>query len=849
MAMVLHSFLAGYALSKLPRLRLAARMAGFLAIWVLTVDVGDTRTSYESFTNLGFCTLCAAGLSLISSLPLLHRTESPFAKSIVAAFGTLSELLQLSTEQMLDRFAISNHEELEVLRAKLFAQTQGLPGAYTEATFETRIGRLNAQPLRGFVLSLEKLRTQASVGLPEFAGLVPPDGLLHLFLEAVDPPARGVVEEILSGLHLCQQAVGVAYDLDQYKHRPSVYPDDCLSARSSLLQASNALRGEIKRAITKLLGDVSPNEDNQNVLDNIYHREFSSVCFYLASILEVASETWILLRQAEEILKSQLTTSRRLQIPSLTWAWLGIGQTTVLTPPKFTRDDDLDGQAASKGETDAALKEQTSSTMSRNANYHFHPRPSSIFRSIWPSSTAILRLRLKLASILRAIQRSPHARFGFKAALGTMLLTLPGFLPRESAARSWFEHSHGQWMVIAFLFVLETDTGATMRNGMWRIVGTISGAAFAYLTWLICHSNAYGLVVLVTLFQIPAGYVILRTSAPGAGVVGSVTLSVVVFIPYHALANTNVLTLATLRASWICVGITSALAIHYLVFPFHARLAFMNQLGKAIGFVSQDYIALNQPFLKSGTISKDFRSLGQDLDTTIKARLRTADTLITDMSLEFSLLPKPVALYRQIACNLRRVVDLVVALRSVRQYIPPEETVSRVLDLRMDLVSSMILILYACEHAFKSQEPVPQFLPSTQQALDELLSGIKDHFQRKDPDKARPSDMAYMFSFAESEAMAEISETLDDLLHLTTSMFGVKEWWDGEGYGPSIRQTQTHPAAHIWRDISQGETAKPRPSLLLMERHGSKKSSSASDPPCYSPLPPGAPLRTPSAFV
>ncbi|KZT52483.1 hypothetical protein CALCODRAFT_558069 [Calocera cornea HHB12733] len=785
-------------------------MAGFLAIWVLTVDVGDTRTSYKSFTNLGFCTLCAA--------------ESTFAKSIVATLGTLSELLQLSTEQMLDRFAISNHDELETLRAKLFAQTQALPAEYTEATFETRIGKLNAQPLRGFVLSLEKLRTQASVGLPEFAGLVPPDGVLQHFLDAVDPPARGAVDEILSSLQLCQQAVGIAYDLNQYKHRPLVYPDNCLSARSSLLQASNALRGEIKRAVTKLIGDVNPDDDAQNVLDNIYHREFSSVCFYLASILE---------------------------IPSLTWAWLGIGQTTVLTPPKSTGSDDIDSHAASKGETDAALKEQTSSMISSGANSRFH-EGNKFLRWLLPSSSTMLRYRLKLASIVRAIQRSPHARYGFKAALGTMLLTLPGFLPRGSAARSWFDQSHGQWMVIAFLFVLETDTGATLRNGMWRIIGTLCGAICAYLIWIICHSNPYGVVALVTLLQIPAGYVILRTSAPGAGVVASVTLAVIVFIPYRALASTNVIALATLRASWISVGIASAIAIHYLVFPFHARLAFMNQLGKAIGFVAQDYIALNQPFLKSGIISKDFRLLGQDLDVTIKAsltRLCNANGLLSDMSLEFSLLPKPIGLYRQVSCSLRRVVDLVVALRSVRQYIPPEETVSRVLDLRMDLVSSMILILYACEHAFKSQEPVPQFLPSTQQALYELMSGIKSHFHRKDDEKQRPSDMAYMFSFAESEAMAEISEALDDLLQLTTSMFGVKEWWDGEGYGPSIRQTQIHPAAHIWRDVAEAGKTKPRPSLLLIERHGSKNSSTRSGPPCYSPLPLGGALRTPSAFV
>jgi len=65
--------------------------------------------------------------------------------------------------------------------------------------------------------------------------------------------------------------------------------------------------------------------------------------------------------------------------------------------------------------------------------------------------------------------------------------------------------------------VLETNTGATFRVGYLRILGTILGALYAYITWWICGTNVYGLVLMVTLFEIPVSWIVTYSSVPPLG--------------------------------------------------------------------------------------------------------------------------------------------------------------------------------------------------------------------------------------------------------------------------------------------------------------------------------------------
>lgn len=91
-------------------------------------------------------------------------------------------------------------------------------------------------------------------------------------------------------------------------------------------------------------------------------------------------------------------------------------------------------------------------------------------------------------------------------------------------------------MVVSYMFVLEDTTGAILKVGFLRGLGTFIGAIMGYVVSckfrfitssaeiapikcvVIAKRNAYGLVVLATACSVPISYNVLFASLPGLGV-------------------------------------------------------------------------------------------------------------------------------------------------------------------------------------------------------------------------------------------------------------------------------------------------------------------------------------------
>lgn len=141
-------------------------------------------------------------------------------------------------------------------------------------------------------------------------------------------------------------------------------------------------------------------------------------------------------------------------------------------------------------------------------------------------------------------------------------------------------------MVISYVWVLETSTGATWRTGYLRLSGTIIGAIYAYLSWLIARTNPYGLTALTTAADVPVTWIILKTTVQPLGVVINVTLGPITFAEYvdrqldvpvlcmcfdslpDIVDQVVVLGLATLRGLMIIGGIASAIIVVSNSFDF-----------------------------------------------------------------------------------------------------------------------------------------------------------------------------------------------------------------------------------------------------------------------------------------
>ncbi|KZT52484.1 hypothetical protein CALCODRAFT_89644 [Calocera cornea HHB12733] len=779
LALILYMFANGYIFSRFPRIRTVCRITSFIAIWILTRDVGQTTLTVENVLELGFPAICADGLCLFSSLLLLPFEPTILPDRVIAALSTVQQILHLALDQTLDHTK-SAHAEIESLRAKLFVQALDVGEGYTQAQFEITVARLDSVLLRDYVHIVERLRRHVSWGLSDFTVHVHSDPNFGRFLGRVEPSARVLLTETLAGLTMTQRVVARAYEL----HHPEAHTgpriitiDMCHNARLALLHSSRILRHDLEKALSELEA-FAPEESSEDV----FHRDIFCLSLFMISIIEIAAETERALTTAEEALRVYAKSRVQIRFPQLSRLWSGIAYQSPLLEG-LVADDDEGIQA---GPTRSEVKQGLFETQEATKILPFRSNPLSFARGlllrIW-RSLPVISLRLGLARLIRALWHNMHMRYGFKLALGTMLLALPAYFPLGNPGRTWFDNSHGQWIVISFMFVLETETGTTIRSGWLRILGTICGAVYGYVTYYICHSNPVALVVVITLWEIPCSYIIQRTAGQGAGVVAGLTVPIVLFPLYLGYDSTPIGSLALNRPLNITLGIVASLLVNHLIFPRHARVIFMTHLATVLQQLSQLYLALSRRFLLESGSLEDRRAI-IEAELKIKRAIHKADFLIEVMALEVSLLPKPVHLYRRALSNMRRILDLIAGLRSLRQQVRRDDSVKDVLHARKDFISSLVLILYICEHAFRSQRLLPQFIPSARPSLQIVVRGIAEHYkqriERRRAGLSSRGDFPFIAAFAESEGIALLTDAIEDLVDVTRTLFGAAAWW---GYG------------------------------------------------------------------
>lgn len=399
--------------------------------------------------------------------------------------------------------------------------------------------------------------------------------------------------------------------------------------------------------------------------------------------------------------------------------------------------------------------------------------------NIW-RDRRILQIRLCASKIIRAIQHSSHLRHALKNAFGVTLLGLPAFLPTGSAGRELFLNGHGQWALLSYVWVLETNTGATWRVGYLRLSGTVIGMIYAYITWLICHVNPYGLVAMITLADIPISWLIINTSIPSLGVVCNITLPPIVFSQYLTPSQERpIIELALIRGLTISLGIIAALIMNSLVFPRHCRVLFLNHTSRTLGLLSQLYLTLGRDMFDNPNqaFTPHDRRKTLKLEVHIRNALDSLSRLIIVMNDELSLVPKPMRRYGRVVEKLQKLLDLMTGLRKVRENIPRKETVSAVFQQRRELISCVCVSLFACEHVFKARQPLPQFLPSSRQALSQLERHVKEQIgQRRQAGGGAQMGLPLVYAFAESEVLNDVVDTLEELLDLSRQLFGTSSW-------------------------------------------------------------------------
>ncbi|KAI0646763.1 hypothetical protein C8Q79DRAFT_907394 [Trametes meyenii] len=648
-----------------------------------------------------------------------------------------------------------------------------------------------------------------------------------IFITTIEPPALTLAHAILDAMKTVEHLIAITFRQRESTRESPKNVHDVSGSQKAAVHAAERRLKVARDHMREVLKHVFDQVDMQQRAEGRHAhlpKEIFDCSVAAIALLQMAQEMGSALGVAENIASLYEDSPTRLWYPHMTLQWLGV------PPGSFISDDHGDALFASGGmaeedtmdlgaderltftEAQQGLAERAfsftlvkgralpagglsvrykthSAATSRTDLQMSEAKPwtwkywSGMISMLW-STERMLRVRVWLSKRHRALQHSSHWRHGLKNAIGVAVLTFPAFMPKGSAGREWFQSFRGQWMTISYLWVLETNTGATWRTGYLRLIGTVLGAVYAYVASIIVGTNPCGLVAMVTAFDIPITWIILKTSVTPLAIPASVAVPPILMAPYISPdPSTSALKLAIIRAVMIAAGIVAALVVNSLLFPRHCRVLFLSDTSRTLGLLSSLYLTLSHDMFRvhRARIHEERRKTLK-LELQIRSALYRLSALVKTMHDELSLLPKPLRHYRQVITTMQKLLDLMTGLRKIRENIPRKETVANVFKERREFMSCVCITLFACQHAFRAREPLPQFLPSARHAFANLEAHVQECIRHARDEDPHALGLSLVYAFAEQEVMQNVVDTLEELLEVTGRLFGTSAWLTHESH-------------------------------------------------------------------
>ncbi|WVR08501.1 hypothetical protein IAU60_005556 [Kwoniella sp. DSM 27419] len=543
------------------------------------------------------------------------------------------------------------------------------------------------------------------------------------------------------------------------------------------------------------------------------------LAFYMTSLLDLARDVHSITNTVILAAEEEMTASSWLAFLRLRWM-------------RYNKDDD-EGVGGNPGpaETDIVADEDQPHDQTKEyqdmdfvtATLHQQRAPATsssdriarAWRRVW-DKPGVVRARVMVSRTNHQIKHSRHVLFALKLTIGISLLALPALLDPNHPGRKWYDKSRGGWMVVSYMFVLEDTTGAILKVGFLRGAGCLIGAVAGFVCAVIAQGNPYALVVLATACTIPISWHILfNTSTPGLGVSTGITLPPLMFITYLGYANgQSDFELAWYRFTDIIIGTAAAVIFGTAVWPVHARVQYFRAVSGTMERITEFYLRMSRDLVRSSLVYRVNDKQYDELEGKIKRDFALSRTLVSIQRQEISLLPRPIRLYSEIIDASERLLETLVEIRMLRFSVPRKATVLDVLPIRRELISTILINLWACGHAFASRSPLPQFLPSPRSPLAELMEVTDQHARdikafrhayaypddREErgrgmdrgpsrSDSPAPAsgqstpasyqaEMAILYAMAENEALGEVCNILEEIVAAAKTLFGSQSFLD-----------------------------------------------------------------------
>ncbi|KAI0745606.1 Fusaric acid resistance protein-like-domain-containing protein [Earliella scabrosa] len=398
-----------------------------------------------------------------------------------------------------------------------------------------------------------------------------------------------------------------------------------------------------------------------------------------------------------------------------------------------------------------------------------------------------------------ARMKQQDMKYAIKAGMATAMLASPAFL---DSTRPIFVEYKGEWALISFFVVISPTIGATNFMGVHRVLGTLLGAATAFVVWSAFPENPWVLSIFGFFYSIPCFYYIIAKPqyATSARFV-LLTYNLTCLYCYNLRdKDVAVFDIAFHRAVAVTIGVVWAAIVSRYWWPAEARRELSRALGEFclnIGWLYTRLVAFNS------FSDEEFHlhAINEEDNPTEESHLLHVNPALShsiqhfmamELHLQIKLIelqgllsqtqheprlkgPFPVALYRSILTSLQSILDRLHSMRCVTSREEWHTTVRRDFIIpvnreRREMVGNVILYFSVLASAFRLKSPLPPYLPPAEEARQRLVDAIRklDVVRNRDVKGSR-----HLLFFAYALTMKAVIQELDYLGHTLQDAFGV----------------------------------------------------------------------------
>ncbi|KAI9172398.1 hypothetical protein HJFPF1_01900 [Paramyrothecium foliicola] len=412
-----------------------------------------------------------------------------------------------------------------------------------------------------------------------------------------------------------------------------------------------------------------------------------------------------------------------------------------------------------------------------------------------PQASRFLRQASQLLlQVLRFFARE-DILFGIKVGIGAILWAMFAFIP---GTRPMYQHWRGEWGLLSFMIVVGMTTGASNTSGSSRFLGTLIGAAFACVSWLVCFDNPFILAFLGAVIALWNFYIILVIKNAPLGRVTLLAYNVIVLYAYSLSQSVDdddddeggrnpfIFEISYHRVLAVTLGIVWGMIVCRLLWPISGRRKFRE--GLAVLYLQLGLIWKRGPLLTmlESNSTADYMREGEQ--AALQRYAFKLESLRSSAQSEFELRgPFPYDAYGRIMTSTKRILDGFYAMRLITQkrlsLSEGERMLLEITGPERKLLSQRIChVFQVLASCIMLEYPLTDSIPTVDTIKDRLLGKIhqfrRQHMESNLLDAAGDAatiaeEKDYALVYAYTLVTVQVAEELKKVRAEIEGLFGV----------------------------------------------------------------------------